>query len=113
MRRRAKLTLAGIVAIAVVGVGSFLGIAAATGGGEQALTGKDRERAVKAALAHVGGGTVTETETGDGGSAYEVEVRKPDGSQVEVHLDRDFHVAGSASDDDGPNDRDGGTGDDG
>jgi hypothetical protein len=111
MRRHAKLTLGGVIAAAVVGVGAFFGIAAATGDGEQALTGKTRERAVTAALAHVGGGTVTETETGDGGSAYEVEVRRPDGSQVEVHLDRDFRVAGSAADDDGPNDNDSGAGD--
>jgi hypothetical protein len=111
MRRRAKLSLGGI-GVAVIGVGSFLGIAASTGGGEQPLTGTTRERAVTAALAHVGGGTVTETETGDGGSAYEVEVRRPDGSQVEVQLDSDFRVAGSAADDDGPDDRDGGLGDD-
>lgn len=112
MRRRAKLTLGGLTAVAVVGVGSFLGIAAATGGGEQALSGTTRDRAEKAALAHVGSGTVTETQTGDGGSVYEVEVRRPDGSQVEVHLDRDFHVAGTEADDDGSGDHDGGSGGD-
>ena len=109
MRRKTKLTLGGAVATAIVGVGSFLGIAAASGGGEQALAGTARDSAVKAALAHVGEGTVTETETGDGGSTYEVEVRRPDGTQVEVQLDGDFRITGTEADDDGPNDRDGGS----
>ena len=38
---------------------------------------------------------------GDDGAAYEVEVRLPNGSQVEVQLDSDFRVTGSAADDDG------------
>ena len=38
---------------------------------------------------------------------YEVEVRRADGSQVEVQLDRDFQVAGATGDDDDPGDRDG------
>lgn len=112
MKRRAKVTLGGAAVLAVVGVGSAIGIAAAGGGGEEALTGATRDKAVAAALAHVGGGTVTETETGDGGSAYEVEVLRPDGSQVEVHLGRDFTVAGSSADDEGPGDKDGGPNDD-
>lgn len=51
-----------------------------------------------------GGGTVTETEVGDDGSAYEVEIRRADGSQVEVQLDADFTVIASERDDDGPGD---------
>ncbi len=43
---------------------------------------------------------MTETEIGDDGAAYEVEVRLSDGSQVEVNLDADFVVTGSAPDDD-------------
>ncbi len=112
MKRRAKVTLGGAAVLVVVGVGSAMGIAAAGGGGEQALTGATREKAVASALAHTGGGTVTETEIGDDGSVYEVEVRRADGSQVEVHLNRDFNVAGSSADDDGPNDEDGGGADD-
>ncbi len=49
----------------------------------------------------MGGGTVTETELGDGGASYEVEIRLEDGNQVEVSLDQNFEVIGSASDDDG------------
>ncbi|MFC5994864.1 PepSY domain-containing protein [Pseudonocardia hispaniensis] len=63
------------------------------------LTGSDLERATKAALAHTGGGTVTETETGDDAAAYGVEIRTPDGRHVEVNLDRDFAVTGQEADD--------------
>ena len=54
---------------------------------------------------------MTETETGDDGAAYSVEVRLDNGSQVEVNLDTDFTVIGQSPDDDGPDDQDG-TGDD-
>jgi len=65
------------------------------------------DRATAAALEQTGGGTVTETEVGDDGAAYGVEVRLDDGSQVEVNLDENFNVIGQAADDDGPNDQDG------
>ena len=52
------------------------------------------EQASDAALAHTGGGTVTETEVGDEESLYEVEVTLDDGSQVDVQLDEDFNVVG-------------------
>ena len=101
MDKRTKLGIGGAAAVVAIGAGSFLGIAAATGGDDQPLRGDAKTRAVAAALATTGGVTVTETETGDDGAAYDVEVRKADGSQVEVQLDADFHVIGSAVDDDG------------
>lgn len=64
------------------------------------LTGTDLDQAVAAALAHTGEGEVTETEVGDDGAAYGVEIRLADGSQVEVNLDADFNVIGSEPDDD-------------
>ncbi len=87
------------------------GIAYANGGdsGEQ-LTGPDAQKAKSAAIAAVGGGSVTEVERDDGnGTAggFEVEVKREDGSQVEVHLDRDLNVVGQQADEDGPNDQDG------
>jgi hypothetical protein len=100
--RRTKLGIGGAAAIVVVGVGSFLGIAAATGGDDdEQLTGPTRDRAVAAALASTGGGRVLETEAGDDGAAYTVEVGRPDGSVVEVQLNADFRVTGAAADDDG------------
>jgi hypothetical protein len=41
---------------------------------------------------------VTDTEVGDEQSYYEVEVSRGDGSQVDVQLDRGFHVVGSEVD---------------
>ena len=53
-----------------------------------------------AALDHTGGGKVTETEAGDEEGAYEVEVTRADGSQVDVHLDKGFNVLSQAGDSD-------------
>jgi uncharacterized membrane protein YkoI len=61
-------------------------------------------KASAAALAHTGGGEVTETEVGDEESKYEVEVTLDNGSQVDVQLDENFNVVGSEGDDDGSDD---------
>lgn len=110
-----KLSTAVVATAAAIGIGlGAFGVAAATssqssqgddGPGESVdsdapLTGTDLDKAVAAALQHTGGGEVTETETGDDGAAYGIEVRKADGSQVEVNLDADFEVIGANSDDD-------------
>jgi hypothetical protein len=105
MDRRKKLILGGAVVLAVVGTGAGIGIAA-SGDDDQELQGSARDRATEAALDHTGGGTVIETETGDAGAAYGVEIEKDDGSVVEVELDENFQVIGSEQDDDGPNDVD-------
>ena len=86
------------------------GIAYANGGdSEEQLTGPEAQKAKSAALAAVGGGTVTEVERDDGNGtgAFEVEVTRDDGSQLEVHLDGGYDVVGQAADEDGPNDKDG------
>ena len=102
MRKRTVAIATGIVAVALAGGG---GIAwAISGDEEQPLTGAARDRAVAAALRHTGGGTVTETETGEDGAAYEVEVRLADGRQVEVGLDRSFDIVSEEADDDGDTD---------
>ncbi len=104
MDRRKKLIAGAIVALAVIGGGT--GIAIATGlGDDEPLTGSTLEQATAAALEHTGGGTVIETEVGDGGAAYGVEVRLDDGSVVEVALDENFNVISQESDDDGANDQ--------
>ena len=83
------------------------GIALANGGDtEEQVTGPDAQKAKSAAIAAVDGGSVTEVERddGDGTGVFEVEVKRDDGSQVEVHLDRDLNVVGQEADEDGPND---------
>jgi uncharacterized membrane protein YkoI len=86
------------------------GIAYANGtDSEEQLTGPEADKAKSAAIAAVGGGTLTEVERddGDGTGAFEVEVKRDDGSQLEVHLDGDYNVVGQEADEDGPNDKDG------
>jgi uncharacterized membrane protein YkoI len=99
MQRRTRWIAAAGLAVAVVG-----GVAAATvdRDTDQELTGATRDRAVAAALAATGGGTVLETEAGDDGAAYGVEVRLGDGRQVEVNLDERFQVVGQEADEDRP-----------
>jgi uncharacterized membrane protein YkoI len=100
MQRRSRwIAGAGVFAVAMVG-----GVAAAAAGGDndQELTGSTRDRAVQAALAATGGGTVLETEAGDDGAAYGVEIRLADGRQVEVNLDGSFKVVGQEADEDAP-----------
>jgi uncharacterized membrane protein YkoI len=97
MQRRTRWIAAAGLAAAMAG-----GVAAAASDGDtdQELTGTARDRAAAAALAATGGGTVVETEVGDDGAAYGVEVRLADGRQVEVNLDKAFRVVAQEPDED-------------
>ena len=111
MTDKLKRMLLAVAAVAALGLGGAA-IAGATGGGdddatEKPISGSALDRAKAAALAHTGGGRVTATEVGDEEGYYEVEVRRADGSQTDVHLDRSFHVLGSAADGDGAGGDDG------
>ena len=105
MTKRAKLMVIGIMVAGVVAAAAGIGIAA-VGDDDRPLEGSAHDRAVEAALAETGGGEVIETEVGDDGAAYGVEVRLPDGTVVEVSLDEDFGVVGSDVDDDVPGEAD-------
>jgi len=100
MDTRRKVTIGAVAAFVVLAVGGGLGIAAISDNDEP-LRGDELQQATAAALAYTGGETVVETEVGDDGAAFSVEVRLEDGSVVEVNLDPRFHVIGSAVDDDG------------
>ena len=101
MRTRAKALAAGAATVVVLG-GAGVAVASGTGGDDdgtdQPITGNALEKASEAALAHTGEGKVTETEVGDEEGYYEVEVTLDDGSQVDVHLDKNFQVLGTDSD---------------
>ncbi len=99
-----KRVLAGAAAVALLTLGA--GGVAYAGDGD-AISGPDAEKAKEAALAHTNGGRVTDTEVGDEEGYYEVEVTRDDGSQTDVHLDRDLDVVSSHADDQGPDDDDG------
>jgi hypothetical protein len=58
---------------------------------ETPLTGADADKATAAAKAEVPDGTVIRVET-DSDGTYEAHVRKSDGTEVEVKMDKDFKV---------------------
>jgi hypothetical protein len=98
MRTRTKIVIGTVTALVVAGIAT--GVSAATGDDDTPLVGGELESASDAAIAHVGGGTVVDSEAGDGPEAYEVEVERPDGNVVEVSMDDGFDVIGSEADDD-------------
>jgi uncharacterized membrane protein YkoI len=104
--KKALLVLALVLAVSAIVAGIAIGAGARDD--ETPITGTALERASEAALAHTGGGRVTDTEAGDEEGAYEVEVTLDDGSQVDVHLDASFDVLGDEAE--GANEDD--TGDD-
>ena len=106
MSKRLKGTLIAGTVIAALGAGGAA-IAGATGGGDEAggddgsgtpITGSALHRAKAAALQATGGDKVTATEVRDEEGYYEVEVRRDDGSQVDVHLDRNLNVLDASGD---------------
>jgi hypothetical protein len=101
MKNPKRMILAG-GAIAALALGGAA-IAGAAGGGddEKPISGDDLQRASRVALDHTGGGRVTDTEIGDEEGYYEVEVTRPDGSQVDVHLTRGFDVLDTTPDGEG------------
>jgi hypothetical protein len=96
---RKRTLIAGAAVLALAAGGAAVATAAGDDDAtERPITGTELERASAAALADTPG-RVTGTEAGDEEGAYEVEVTTEDGSQVDVHLDRDFNVIGTEGDD--------------
>jgi hypothetical protein len=100
MTRTRKLLIAG-AAILVLAVGG-VGIAQAVGGDtDERVKGPEADRAAKAAVDAIGGGRAVGIERDDDdGEAWEVEVVRPDGSEVEVLLTRDLQEVGTETEDD-------------
>jgi hypothetical protein len=107
MERKTKLMIATGIAAAAVAGGAGLALAGGGTDADRPLAGSDLSRATEAALAHTGGGTVVETEVGDDGAAYGVEILLADGSVVEVDLDARYEVIRSTPDEDRPGEVDG------
>ena len=107
MNVRTLVIAAAVAMLVLLGAG----VAYATGGDSSSQpTGSNIEKAKSVALDQTNGGQVTGTEVGDEEGYYEVEVIKDDGSQVDVHLDRNFNVLSTPADhesadgEDAPND---------
>lgn len=99
-RFRSKRVIIPAAALVVaLGVGGALWGTAANAD----VSGGDRDRVGAAAVQAVGGGTVLDVETSDDpGEAWEAEVRKSDGTEVDVALDKDLKVVAQAADTDTP-----------
>jgi uncharacterized membrane protein YkoI len=103
-----KKVLLGLAVAMVVLAGAGVAYAASSGedSSEQQATGPGIEKAKSIALDYTNGGRVTGTEIGDEEGYYEVEVIRGDGSQVDVHLDRDFNVLSTPADHEGSDSKD-------
>ena len=109
--KKTRWLLGGALAVTLIGGGTAFAVA--TGGDDdKPLTGSNLQRATAEALAYTDGGTVIETEVGDDGAAYGVEIQLDDGSVVEVSLDANFEVIGDEADDDGAGEQEDGPNDD-
>ena len=102
--RTKRVILPTIAAVAALGIGGVVWASTANAD----LDGGERDRVSTAATEAVGGGKVVEAESSDDrGEAYEVEVRKTDGTEVDVTLDKDLNVLRQEADDrDDRNDHD-------
>jgi hypothetical protein len=110
--RYKKWIIAGAAVVALGAGGSAIaGVAGSddnggTGddGAGKPITGAALDKASAIAIDHVGGGRVTATELQDEEGYYEIEVRRDDGSQVDVHLDSHFNVLNARGDGSGGED---------
>jgi hypothetical protein len=101
MSTKFRRLLAGFVAIAALALGGAAIAGAASGDdpadpgdneGSGTITAVQAQHAREAAVAAVPGTTNQLERDGEKGATYEVEVIKPDGSQVDVRLDDQFKV---------------------
>lgn len=102
LKARLSKIVAGVTALAALALGGAALAGAGQGGSEepeQQLGGPQADQAKQAALRATGGGTVEEVERdSEKGATYEVEVRKPDGTTVDVRLDGSYKVVAVDSD---------------
>lgn len=103
----AKTLLAAAAAAVLLLLGA--GVAYATGsGGDPSgqAPGTNLDKAKSVALQQVNG-RVTGSEVGDEEGAYQIEVTKDGGTQVDVNLDKNFNVINAQADREGPEGQDG------
>ena len=96
-RKKAMIGAAAALAVAAGGVG----VAQAVGGDDEDATGPSADRAKAAGVRAAGGGSAVGVERSDERKdGWEVEVRKADGSTLEVQLDASFRKISAEPDDD-------------
>src|SRR3954468_3973950 len=101
MNRKSVVIIATTTALAAGGVGAVAAIGSGDDGAGGA-TGPGAATATAAALKLVPGGSPNAGERdGENGATWEVEVRKPDGSTVDVRLDANYRKVVIESDSEG------------
>jgi uncharacterized membrane protein YkoI len=101
--RRKRILIPAIGTVAALAIGGTAWSASANN-----VTGSERDRIAEAAIKIAGGGTAEDVEHSDDiGEAYEVEVRRKDGTEVEISLDKNLKEVRTEVDDDRDNDDDG------
>ena len=102
MQVRRKVVIAAGAAVVLAAGGVGIANAVAGSDGEGGATGPDAQRAEAAALRLIPGGTANAVERdSENGATWEVEVRRPDGSTVDVRLDERFNLVVAEPDSDG------------
>jgi uncharacterized membrane protein YkoI len=100
MEHKRKVLIGAVSALVLAGGGAA--VAQAVGGGEEAersVTGAEADRATQAAVELVPGGDAQAVERdGEKGADWEVEVKKPDGTVVDVRLNASFEKVSIDSD---------------
>jgi hypothetical protein len=103
VRKRLTFIVASVAAIAVLLVGGTAAVATQTDDAdsqEERVTGEAADQARAAALREAGGGSVVEMERDpEGQRIYKVEVRRANGTIVDVNLNGSFDVVAEADDD--------------
>jgi len=69
-----------------------------TEGEDFQIAGSSLDRASQAALAYIGEGRVTDSETGDEEGYYEIEITLDNGNEVDVHLNENFEITSAEYD---------------
>ncbi len=92
--RQKRIVIPTVAAAALLGGGGVVWANSASADVSQ----DDIDHASRVALDAVGSGKVTETEVDDEEAYYEIEITKPDGSQVDVAVDENFKVVGQEVD---------------
>ncbi len=108
----AKKTIGAAAVALLLLVGGGVAYANGSGGSSGQSTGTDLEKAKSVALQQVNG-RVPGSEVGDEESAYQIEVTKDDGTQVDVNIDKNFNVINAQADNEGQDSTDSGNDDGG
>lgn len=93
MTKHPKILIVGLAVVALAAGGAGMTVATGEDDSAEQVSGPGADRARNAALEITGGGDVRSVELdSENGATWEVEVAKPDGSEVDVRLDDNYDL---------------------